>query len=605
MKKPSKYTELLGFDLRSMALFRIGLAFVVIVDLAIRFGDIDRFYSDRGVLPRAAILDGILDPWYWSIHLVNGEPLVQQIIFLVSIACSIAMLVGYRTRLASIAVWALVISVHNRFPALMFAADDVLRALLFWAMFLPLGAAYSIDSALNSNPKPPPKQLLSGATIAMTLQICYVYMFSVIYKVSSPDWSSTGEAVYYAFSFDQYATPISQFFLDFPVLLKLASFATLALEGVGPLFLFVPIHTAAFRVGTVITFILLHISFGLCFELGIFPMLSSFSWLIFLPTAFWMYWEKKTTTIRRSGLQIYYDADCGFCKKIVYLLRTFLVLPKTTITPAQSIPDICADMEKYNSWVVADWKGNRYFKWDAMAYVVSLSPILGWLAVVLRWKPFMVLGTRFYETISNNRKTAGFLTKPLQFRPVVVESIRWKNVLTLGLMAFTTIWIGKDLARRTLPREHFINRQYTRRTAQVLDKFARVTRLNQSWTIFAPGPPRDDGWHVIRGVLEDGTVVDLLRGTEGEPNFEKPSIEQRNTQYPNMQWRTYFINLNRAIGQKLYPHYAEYLCHQWNSTHDRKLKNLDIFFMDERTIPPGDVQSIEKKLHWEKPCSFD
>lgn len=600
----SKLAELLGLDLRSLALFRMGMAIVVIADLLIRFADIREFYSDSGVLPRSAYSE-FKDPFYWSINLLSGASWMQVVFFLAAIASAIAMFVGYRTRIATIAVWVFVISIHNRHPYLIFAADDVLRALLFWAMFLPLGAAYSIDSALNTHPEPQPRRILSGATVALTLQVCYIYMFSAAYKSTSPDWSFTGDAVYYAFSYDQYATPISSFFLDFPPLLRLATIATLIIEWLGPLLLFVPVYTTAFRVGAVVTFILLHISFGLSFELGIFPALSSLSWLVFLPTGFWIWAQKRTTTSQREGLRIYYDADCGFCKKVVYLLRTFLVLPKTPLAEAQSDPDIAVDMERHNSWVVVDWQGNRRFKWQALAYVVSLSPVWGWLAPILRWSPLMKLGTKFYETIANNRRFAGNFTKPLKFRPFHVKTAWWKDVITLGLLVFTTVWIGKDLAKRTLPWEHPINRQYTRRPIQALDKVARMARLDQSWSIFAPGPPRDDGWHVIRGVLADGTVVDLLRGTEGEPSFDKPTIAERNAWYPNMQWRTYFINLNRAIGGRLYPSYVEYVCRQWNATHsdDRQMQRLEIFFMDERTVPPGEEQTVERVLHWEKDCS--
>lgn len=72
-----------------------------------------------------------------------------------------------------------------------------------------------------------------------------------------------------------------------------------------------------------------------------------------------------------------------------------------------------------------------------------------------------------------------------------------------------------------------------------------------------------------------------------------------------MQWRTYFINLNRAIGKKLYPFYGQYLCRTWNNQHTggQTLKNFDIYFMNERTVPPGKPQTIEKKQTWQQSCS--
>jgi hypothetical protein len=132
----------------------------------------------------------------------------------------------------------------------------------------------------------------------------------------------------------------------------------------------------------------------------------------------------------------------------------------------------------------------------------------------------------------------------------------------------------------------------------------RITRLDQSWSIFAPAPPRDDGWHVIPGSLENGSEVDIFRFGNAV-NWDKPSLGIRSEIYRNMQWRTYFINLNRAIGKKLYPFYGKYLCYTWNTQHQdgEKLKKFNIYFMDERTVPPGEQQNVEKKLTWEQSCS--
>ncbi|MEQ9671579.1 DCC1-like thiol-disulfide oxidoreductase family protein [Coleofasciculus sp. G2-EDA-02] len=607
----SKIEPLFGFDLRSLAVFRIGVAIILIADLLIRAQDITRLYSDAGVLPRTALIDEILPPWYWSVHLMGGQPFIQGVVFLLAGLIAVALLVGYRTRLAAIASWVMLISLHNRNPAVLFAADDMLRALLFWMMFLPLGASYSVDSALNSSSKPLPKRILTGATFALTLQIYYVYAFSAAFKTTSDIWFPKLTAVYYALSFDQYAAPLGQFLLNFPPLLVFSTVATLILEWIGPLFLFIPWRTTFFRCATIITFILLHVGFGLTLHIGLFPALGIFVWLVFIPTEVWDALYKRVYTPKRAGLRIYYDADCGFCKKVVYLLRTFLILPKTPLQMAQDDPSIYADMQDKNSWVVVDWQENRHFKWEAMAYVVSLSPVFKPLAYVLRWRPFMAVGTKFYETIASNRKIAGKFTAPLKFRPVEVRSSGLLNIVTLLLFAYVTVWNFRSLVdarslKQTLDPNTLakIDRVMKSRTLNSLDWISRLLRLDQSWSIFAPAPPTDDGWHVIVGKLKDGSEVDLLRN-RGSVNWDKPSIKQRNALYPNMQWRTYFINLNRAIGNKLYPYYAAYLCRNWNEQNQRnqELESLDIYFVDERTVPPGETQDVEKKIQWQQSCS--
>ena len=598
----SSVSAVLGLDLRSLAVFRIGLALVVIADLIIRAGEITPHYSDAGVLPRTALIEQILQPWYWSVNLISGQPFVQALLFGFALFVALLLLVGYRTRLATIAVWAMIVSIHNRNPALIFAADDVLRALLFWAMFLPLGACYSIDSALNSSQEPLPRRILSVATVALILQQCYIYIFSAAFKTYSPLWWPNGEAVYYSFQFDQYGTALGQFLLNFPELLKLLTFSALIFEWIGPLLLFIPFRPGFFRCVAIVSFVILHVSFGLCFRIGIFPFLSTVSWLAFIPSFVWEGLSRRNVNAQRSGLSIYYDAECGFCKKVVYLIRTFLILPGTPLLLAQSDPSIYADMQEKNSWVVVDWQEKRHFKWEAIAYVVSLSPILWFLAPILRWKPLMAIGTKVYETIATNRRVMGKFTAPLQWKPLQVRSSGLLNLVTLLLLIYVTVWNFRSYAFATLSRDNPIHQTFRRKTFNSLDWFSRLTRLDQSWSIFAPNPPRDDGWYVIRGTLSNGSEVDVLQGG-GIPRWDKPTIGQRDTLYRNMQWRTYFINLNRAIGKKLYPYYGAYICRDWNTKHQNaKLERFEIYFMDETTAPPGETQNVEKTQTWQQNC---
>ena len=605
-----KIRDIFALDLRSLAIFRIGLALVIIADLIVRFGNIEAHYSDAGVLTRNVLIQQFLKPWYWSVHLLSGQVFVQQILFLITLFLAVLLLIGYRTRWVTIASWAMMISLHNRNPALIFAGDDTLRAILFWAMFLPLGACYSIDAALNTSSKPLPKFIVTGATAGFIFQLCYIYMFSAWFKHQSPLWSEEGSAVYYALSFDQYATGFGQFLLSLKPLLPTMTFGALWFEWLGALLLFIPFKNSFFRGIAIVAFSSLHISFGLSFTIGIFPALCVAAWLALIPSVFWDFIAKKTHSQERSGLKIYYDRDCGFCKKVVHFLRTFLILSGTPLLVAQKYPDVYTDMEKYNSWVVEDWQGKRNFKWQGIAYVVSLSPILWWLAPILRIKPLMAIGTKFYETIATNRRIAGTFTAPFKYDSFQVRHGWTFNIITLFVLALATLWNFTSFADSYIFHQsptitsQLVKRVTNSRTAQNIRWLGDLTRLDQSWSIFAPNPPRDDGWHVILGKLQNGELVNLLTG-DTTINWDKPSIKERNKLYKNMQWRTYFINLNRNIGKQLYPHYGDYLCQQWNNNHSssQQLESLEIYFMSERTVPPEESQTVKKENHWQQICN--
>ena len=65
------------------------------------------------------------------------------------------LVLGWKTRFATIASWVLLLSLQNRNTMILSGEDNLALLLLFWGMFLPLGARYSVDSALDSNAAPP------------------------------------------------------------------------------------------------------------------------------------------------------------------------------------------------------------------------------------------------------------------------------------------------------------------------------------------------------------------------------------------------------------------------------------------------------------------
>lgn len=203
-------------DIRSLALFRIVLALFLLSYLVSKSRTLVAFYTDEGVLPRSALTahfpstDSLL-----SIHLLGGSSEFQVILLLLTGLCVSALVVGYQTRWATFCCWLLVTSLHNRNPWAIDMGDTLLRLLLFWSLFLPLGASYSVDNALALPLHTPAKRVLSMGTIAFILQICFLYWFSVAFK-ASPEWHSEGTAVYFALNVNDYVTRWGQLLLHAP-----------------------------------------------------------------------------------------------------------------------------------------------------------------------------------------------------------------------------------------------------------------------------------------------------------------------------------------------------------------------------------------------------
>jgi Vitamin K-dependent gamma-carboxylase len=281
-----KYLQIFALDLRSLALFRISLGMCLFVDVFYRLFYINDFYSDFGVLPRAAALEHFLGPWEYSVFLMTGKSELVFVLMALTLVAIAMMTVGYRTRLAAFVTWVLVTSLQTRTQIVLHGGDDLIRVLLFWCQFVPLGAAFSVDRYLNPSREPADRSLLSFGGAGLMLQLIFMYAFTAALKVH-PVWVSEGSAIYYALSLEQFTDTLGQWLLNFPVAMRFLTFSTLLLEAVGPLLLLIPGIQQYVRLPIVLSFIGFHFGLFLTLHLGPFPWTCMAAWLMFLPPQFW------------------------------------------------------------------------------------------------------------------------------------------------------------------------------------------------------------------------------------------------------------------------------------------------------------------------------
>lgn len=564
-----------------MALFRIGLAALIIGDLIWRGRDLRAFYTDFGVLPRAVLLDRFADRWLISVHLLSGEALVQALMFILAMALGVMLLVGYRTKTATIASWALLISLQNRNPIILQGGDILLRMLLFWGMFLPLNAHFSFDRALDNSETEPPDRVFTIGSVALLAQVAFLYWFSAMLK-SAPQWRTEGSAVYYALSLEQMATPVGRLLLQFPGLLRVLTFLTLRIETLVPLLLFWPFATGPVRTAAVILMVAFQLGLLVGLHLGHFPFVALVAVMGLLPTWAWSKAEERCGT--RRSLTIYYDGTCEFCRKMVRILVAFRLASGTVIRRAQDDPHALAEMTREHSWVVVDSGGTHYFKSAALAPVLGGS-LLWPLAWVLALSPARLIADRLYDWIADHRTPLTRLVSPLRDRQLDLRA-RWlTSALAAFFLAYVLWWnLGTVSSRVAMP-----------------DRFRWIgvaTRTDQEWDMFAPYPLLDDGWYVIRGVLQNGKEVDVFR--DGAPvSFAKPSSRAIAAQYKDERWRKYLMNLYLAVNSDYRLYYGRYLCRKWNAgkaaDDPTQLITFDIYFMIRTNVPWTQPPRVHEK----------
>lgn len=575
-----------GIDLRSLALFRAGLGGVLLVFCLNSFGDLLAFYTDWGMVPRdwAMVVSGA---WRVCLHCANGESWFAAFLIAVESLSALALMLGYRTRLASVLSFILHGSLLNRNALPTIGGDTLMMCLLFWAMFLPLAARWSVDAALATN-EPPRKNLhLSYASAGLIIQVLSVYFFSAILK-NAPVWWPDGTAVYYTMQLDRYASPLGQQLLAFPLLMQALTYFVYFLELLGPLLAFSPWFQRPLRFAVMLCLMGMHTGFIFFMEIGHFPYVSLASNTVLLGGWFWD-WAARRRDHGRS-IRIFYDRDCGFCLKSCLLFQTFLVLPRAEIRPAQDFERSRALMDANYSWVVIDHDDVAHTKWPAFTALLRHSLLFSWLYRLAAARLWVRPGNAVYDFVGRHRsRFAAVSARLLPQREVQFETGRAAQAL--ALVALITLFVWNLGTIKVVPE----------RTLELLAPPLRILRIDQLWNMFAPMPLRRDGWMVIPGKLEDGSQVNVLQ-PEQPLSYDKPY--QLSQTHEDIRWHT----LRGRMWEREYRYgrvfFARYLCRNWNlnALPGQRLVSLKLEYVVEETLPDYQTPQLERQVLWTHAC---
>ncbi|WP_328764066.1 HTTM domain-containing protein [Haloarcula salinisoli] len=285
----------LAIDRRALAAFRVALALVVLVDLARRLPDVRAFYTDAGVLPRSVL--ATLYPGYGavSLHALSGGLVVQLALFALAGVAALALLVGYRTRLATVVSLVLLVSLQLRNPLVLNSGDVLLRRLLFWAAFLPLGSRWAVDSGERTNSSGATDRVVGLATAGLLAQVVVVYLTNAVVKFRADVWLR-GDAVRYAFQLDHFTVLLGDVIAGWTPAVQFAAWLWLALLVCSPLLV---VLTGRARAALVGAFAAIHAGMVVTMQLGVFPLVSLAGLVPLLPGWVWDRVEARVPVTRR------------------------------------------------------------------------------------------------------------------------------------------------------------------------------------------------------------------------------------------------------------------------------------------------------------------
>lgn len=583
-----------SFDYRSMALYRVLLGIIVMADVLYRWPDLVNFYTDIGLIPRSLFVSEMSMPWSLSFHLANGSTPFITAMFVIHFIFGLMLFFGYKSRWAIVGAYLMTVSVHNRNWLVNNGGDDVLRAILFFSMFLPLNRSFSLDAALTKDKKPS-KEYFSTWVLAFFLQAFVIYFVSYILK-TDPIWRSKFTAVFYSSRLDIFATQLGVLMRDFPTLMKFNTIFSIYLEWLGPIILLGSYLFARFwwiaRLSVVLLFIFFHLGIAATMKIGLFPYIAVTMWTLFLPGPMW---DKLADYFRRKNfhkLQIYFDGECGFCQKGVRIFKEFFLFDEVTINVAQETPSIYKDMEREHSWVVVNENGERFFKYQAWLEIVKHSPVLFWSHWYFNWKPVRFIGEKKYHWISHHRPFMGKATQFLEYTSVKKEIIwlKWLREISGAFFLVTLLMWNLTTIKKYQIKAPFFQ------------TVSRWIHIYQEWNMFAPYPKMDNIWVEIPGTLGDGSQIELLTGSRDLYSIKDQAFVEL---IPNEHWRKFYLNLSERTDYARY--YGGYLCRLWNDRHEGHVKNttlrkFEIIVYSQLNLPDGGKGGINRKMSWRHWC---
>ncbi len=374
-----------GIDTRALAAMRILVGLLILVDLLYRSLHLTEMYTDAGVFPSHIVLARWPES-YLLIHTWGGSTEFIAFLFVIQAVVALGLMLGFHTRIMTIISFLFLLSLHYRNIYVLSAGDILLRFLLFWGMFLPLGKRWSIDAWKKGGST---HRVTEIVTVALLLQVVIIYFVNAYHKIDGGRWKG-GEALVYVFHVDRYMTPLGQMMNEWPAIVAFLAQSWVVMLAVSPVLL---LATGWWRVALAGMYASVHVTMFAFMTIGFFPIISVVALVPFLPREFWDLTERRVIEplrrnqpMNRAGSWLasirylrpsprvkqekpWYDATCLPCMKtfVTATLLAWLVISTAAsidiVEWPDEIPDTITDRERSwrmfakpataNSWLVA------------------------------------------------------------------------------------------------------------------------------------------------------------------------------------------------------------------------------------------------------------
>ncbi|MDQ6605095.1 MAG: HTTM domain-containing protein [Actinomycetota bacterium] len=210
----------------SLAVLRIGFGLVAFVWTLTLTPDLGAFFGHGGLVGGQPEAAGV-----WGVLAIFPGDFAVQVTFALLLIATVALTVGYQTRLAALLVFVGILSFERRDPYVFNTGDGLVRLIAFYLMLAPSGAALSVDRWRTAREHFWEFPLRAPwALRLMQIQLSVLYLSGLWIKLQGTTWNN-GTAVSYAMRISDLSRfPLPGFLIHSALICNLMTYGTLAIE---------------------------------------------------------------------------------------------------------------------------------------------------------------------------------------------------------------------------------------------------------------------------------------------------------------------------------------------------------------------------------------
>lgn len=277
-----------SLDSRSIALFRMSLAVVIVYNVCVYLYWSTPFLSPHGLLPLHEVQHGFHG---WSVFAIYDALWFQRLLLLCTGLLAVCLFLGVQTRFVVLLLLLLHLSQEERLYVT--GKTIEIRLALLWALFLPLSQSWSFSFAHSVRKH---TSVRSGGTIAFTLQIVMLYLFAASFKQSA-DWTQNFSAAYKSLWNGGMVTNFGEWLRQHTWLTIFLTKATFCIEWFSPLALIAPFYQPYLRYIGVVSLMTILAGFQMSLNISPFTYANIAMLFAVIPSEFWQKFTKHTSAL--------------------------------------------------------------------------------------------------------------------------------------------------------------------------------------------------------------------------------------------------------------------------------------------------------------------